>query len=160
MIKEVTGDILKSKAEAIAHGIAPMDNFHQGLALSLREQWPAMYKDFRHYCQSKHPEQGELWVWQGVGGAKIISLFTQEPAKNKGDNPGRASLDAVNHCLKALKKEVESSGIKSLALTKLATGVGGLPWTEVQPLIGHHLAGLKIPIYVYSKYQAGVAANE
>ena len=49
MLKEVTGDILLSTAGAIAHGIAPHDNFKQGLALSLREQWPGMYKDFRHY---------------------------------------------------------------------------------------------------------------
>jgi O-acetyl-ADP-ribose deacetylase (regulator of RNase III) len=47
MIKEVAGDILLSKAGAIAHGVAPHDDFKQGLALSLREHWPGMYKDFR-----------------------------------------------------------------------------------------------------------------
>jgi O-acetyl-ADP-ribose deacetylase (regulator of RNase III) len=42
MIKEVSGDILLSKAQVIAHGVAPNDPFHNGLALQLREQWPAM----------------------------------------------------------------------------------------------------------------------
>ncbi len=32
MVKEVTGDILLSKAGAVAHGIAPNDNLKQGLA--------------------------------------------------------------------------------------------------------------------------------
>lgn len=32
MLVEVEGDILKSKAQAIAHGIAPNDDFHSGLA--------------------------------------------------------------------------------------------------------------------------------
>jgi len=45
MIQEVEGDILLSKAGAVAHGVAPHDNFANGLALALREQWPAMYKD-------------------------------------------------------------------------------------------------------------------
>ncbi len=48
MIYEVSGDILLSEARAIAHGVAPNDNFANRLpALSLREHWPALYKDFR-----------------------------------------------------------------------------------------------------------------
>ncbi|MFX3658299.1 MAG: hypothetical protein ACN6I7_03995 [bacterium] len=50
MLKEVSGDILLSNAQVIAHGVAPGDHFNQGLALSLRERYPAMAKDFRHYC--------------------------------------------------------------------------------------------------------------
>lgn len=61
MIQYVSGDILLSGAAAIAHGVAPNDDFKQGLALSLREQWPALYKDFRHYCKTTHPKEGGLW---------------------------------------------------------------------------------------------------
>ena len=45
MIQQVTGDILLSNAQAVAHGIAPNDHFDSGLALSLRQDWPALYKD-------------------------------------------------------------------------------------------------------------------
>ena len=69
MIRYVTGDILLSQASAIAHGVAPNDDFNQGLAHSLREFSPAMYKDFRHFCQSTHPKPGTLWSWGGAGGA-------------------------------------------------------------------------------------------
>ena len=51
MLEEVAGDILLSKAQVIAHGVAPGDHFNQGLALALRERYPAMARDFRHYCQ-------------------------------------------------------------------------------------------------------------
>jgi O-acetyl-ADP-ribose deacetylase (regulator of RNase III) len=78
MIKEVTGDILLSKAGAIAHGIAPNDDFKQGLALALREQWPAMYKDFRHYCQTYNPKPGSRWSWKGPGAPGLVHLFSQE----------------------------------------------------------------------------------
>ena len=70
MIRYVSGDVLNSKAAAIAHGVAPNDSFNQGLAHSLREAWPAMYKDFRHYCQSAHPKAGECWTWSGAEGAR------------------------------------------------------------------------------------------
>jgi O-acetyl-ADP-ribose deacetylase (regulator of RNase III) len=159
-IHEVTGDILKTKAEVIAHGVAPNDNFHSGLALSLREQWPAMYKDFRHYCQTQHPKSGELWSWGGADHARIICLFTQAGAYGQGEKPGKATLPNVHHCLKQLRKEIEAEDYKSVALPRLATGVGGLDWKDVKPLIWETLGSLSIPIYVYTTFRAGEAALE
>ena len=49
MLKEVAGDILLTKAEALAHGVAPNDNFANGLALALRERWPAMIKPYGNH---------------------------------------------------------------------------------------------------------------
>lgn len=160
MIHHVTGDILLSKAQAIAHGIAPNDPFSSGLALSLRENWPAMYKDFRHYCQTTHPKAGTVWVWGGAEGSRIINLFTQEAAYDHGAKPGKATVENVNHALRALRKLMETEKFTSLALPRLATGVGGLSWEEVSPLINKHLDDLKVPVYVYVTFQKGVAANE
>ena len=160
MLKEVTGDILRTGAELVAHGVAPNDSYSNGLALSLREQWPAMYKDFRHYCQTCSPKTGELWAWAGVGGVRIVSLFTQAPAPSHGAKPGKATIENVNHCLKALAKLVESEKVKSVALPRLATGVGGLDWKDVKPLIEKHLGHVTIPVYIYATYQPGVQAKE
>jgi len=160
MLREVSGDILLTEAEAVAHGVAPNDNFASGLALSLRERWPAMYKDFRHYSQTCSPKPGELWSWAGVGGIRIVSLFTQTPAPSHGAKPGPATIENVNHSLKALAKMVETEKIKSLALPRLATGVGGLEWKDVKPLLEKHLGHLSIPVYVYSTFHPGVKAKE
>jgi O-acetyl-ADP-ribose deacetylase (regulator of RNase III) len=160
MIKEVTGDILLSKAYAIAHGIAPHDDFKQGLALSLREQWPGMYKDFRHYCQTYNPKPGTLWSWKGPGSPIIMNLFTQEPAEDHRGRPGKATVSNLNHVLQALKKELAAQQVTSLALPRLATGVGGLSWEEVKPLIDQVLGDAGIPIYVYTTFKKGVAATE
>lgn len=159
MLKEVMGDILLTKAELVAHGVAPNDGHANGLALSLRQQWPAMYKDFRHYCQTVTPKTGELWAWAGAGGVRIVSLFTQDQAPSHGANPRKATIENVNHCLKALAKFIEGEKIKSVALPRLATGVGGLDWKDVKPLIEKHLGHLAIPVYVYVTYQPGVQAN-
>jgi O-acetyl-ADP-ribose deacetylase (regulator of RNase III) len=160
MLREVAGDILLTKAAAVAHGVAPNDNFASGLALSLRERWPAMYKDFRHYCQTFTPKTGELWSWAGVGGTRIVNLYTQEPAPSQGAKPGRATIENVNHCLNALSKLIEAEKFKSVALPRLATGVGGLEWKDVKPLIEKHLGHLSLPVYVYATYQPGVQAKE
>lgn len=160
MIKEVTGDLLLSKAGAIAHGIAPNDDFKQGLALALREQWPAMYKDFRHYCQTYNPKTGTLWSWKGAGSPVIINLFTQEPPDGHQSRPGKATVPNINHVLQALKREAQEQKVRSLALPRLATGVGGLTWDEVKPLIQATLKDIGIPVYVYTTYKKGMVAQE
>ena len=158
MIKYVQGDILLSKAQLIAHGVAPNDNFGQGLALSLRERWPAMYKDFRHFCQVKHPKAGEVWLWAGAEGVRIANLMTQEAAYGHGEKPGKATTAHVNHSLRSLRKEIEKENIKSVAITKLATGVGGLNWEDVKPLIENQLGDMDIKIEVYETFVAGEVA--
>ncbi|MBM3342618.1 MAG: macro domain-containing protein [Betaproteobacteria bacterium] len=160
MIKEVSGDILLSKAQAIAHGVAPNDPFNNGLAQQLRASWPAMYKDFRHYCQTQHPKPGGLWTWMGADGKRMVNLFTQEPAYGRGERPGRASLQHVGHALRALCQLADAEKFTSIALPRLATGVGGLEWRDVQPLVAQHLGDLKIPVIVYTTYHAHQAAAE
>ena len=161
MIKEVEGDILLSKAQAIAHGIAPNDDFKQGLALSLRERWPDLYRDFRHYCHTHHPECGDVWLWESVGNFKCYSLMTQEPAPNKSGHPGKATIENVNHCLRNLHKEIEKKGLKTLAITKISTGVGGLDWSEVRPLIDKQFAkDNNVTLYIYTRYVKDAVAHE
>ena len=160
MIHHVTGDILRSTARAIAHGVAPNDPFSSGLALSLRERWPAMYKDFRHFCQATHPKSGGAWVWGGAEGTRIINLFTQEGAYGHGAKPGKATVEHVNHALRELRQLMDTEKFTSLALPRLATGVGGLNWEDVSPLIDKHLGDLNVPVYVYVTFQKDIVANE
>jgi O-acetyl-ADP-ribose deacetylase (regulator of RNase III) len=159
MIHQVSGDILLSQCQVIAHGVAPNDNFNHGLAHSLREAWPAMYKDFRHYCHTTHPKTGELWAWMGADGRRVVALFTQEE-EGHGGHPGKASTSHVAHALKALRKLAVAEKFTSIALPRLATGVGGLQWHDVEPLVREQLGDLGIPVYVYTTYRRGEQARE
>ena len=160
MLYEVSGDILLTKAQAIAHGIAPNDPFDKGLALALRKQWPAMVKDFRHYAHQTHPKPGNIWVWSGVGGIRIYNLLTQEGEHEHKAKPGQATLSNINHCLRQLRLALNEGEVNSLALPKLATGVGGLQWTDVYPIIQKYLDDISIPIYIYTTFHEGQQANE
>lgn len=160
MIHEVSGDILLTKAQAIAHGIAPNEAFDSGLALALREQYPSMAKDYRHYAHQTHPKPGEMWVWSGAGGVRIVNLLTQEGTFDNHAKLEPATLHNVSHALRRLRHFVEQEKITSLALPRLATGVGKLEWSEVKPLIEKTLGDLGIPVYVYTTYHAGQQAAE
>ena len=101
-----------------------------------------------------------MWVWASANGQRIVNLFTQEPPDTHHGTPGRASVHHVNHALRELRQLVETEELTSLALPRLATGVGGLDWAEVKPLLQKHLGDLPIPIYVYTSYRKGVQAEE
>jgi O-acetyl-ADP-ribose deacetylase (regulator of RNase III) len=160
VIREVTGDILLSRAHVIAHGVSPNDDFHQGLALALREQWPALYKDFRHYCQTRSPDPGTVWTWMGADGRPVVNLFTQSAPEGHAGKPGRATVGHVNHCLKELHRLAVAEQWKSIALPRLATGVGGLDWKDVRPLVEQHLGAGPAQVVIYATYRKGVAADE
>ena len=160
MIHELSGDILFSGAKVIAHSVAPNDDFLHGLALQLRERMPAMYKDFRHYCQTRHPKSGGLWSWMSADGRYIVNLFTREAAYGVGSKPGNAKLSHVNHALHALRDFAKKEKVGSVALPRLACGMTGLDWDEVKPLIDKQLSDLGIPVYIYVTYQKGVKADE
>ena len=159
MIYELDGDILLTKAQAIAHGVSPNDHFDAGLALALRELWPNMAKDFRHYAHQAHPKPGELWTYRSADGRTIYNLMTQE-GDHASSASGRASTPNVNHVLKRLRHELDKGDVKSIALPRLATGAGGLDWDQVRPLITHHLGDLAMPVYVYVTYRKGEAGKE
>jgi len=160
MIANVAGDILLTKAQVIAHGVAPNDDFHQGLALALREQWPALYKDFRHYCKTTHVKPGGLWTWAGPGGRRIVNLFTQDAAYQQGQKPGKATISFVSHALRQLRELAIREKFTSIALPRLATGVGRLEWNDVEPHIHETLGDLGIPVVIYAVYHKGVRAQE
>lgn len=160
MIKEVEGDILLSDAHAIAHGVAPNDHFNSGLALAMRERWPALSKDFRHYCQTNHPKPGSVFTWMGADGKYVINLMTQTAAYGHGEKPGKASREFIGHALRELAKLAKAEKLRSIALPRLATGVGGLEWSEVKPLVTRYLAELEVPVYIYTTYRKGQKASE
>ena len=116
MIHELSGDILLSGAKAIAQGVAPNDDFHSGLALQLRERMPAMYKDFRHFCQTKHPKSGGLWTWMSADGRYIVNLFTHEAAYGHGSKPGLAVTQPCESCAACAAALVEKEKFRQHCL--------------------------------------------
>ena len=119
-----------------------------------------MHKDYHHWCNLRHPKPGEAWMWGGAGGVRIINLLTQEGGYGHGSRPGRATLKHVRDSLRALAHIVDEEGLKSLALPRLATGVGGLEWDDVRPVLDERLGGLTIPVYVYAEFHPGQKADE
>ena len=153
MIKEVYGNILWSKSDAIVQGIAPNEDFSRGLAASIKEEWPAIVSDFDDCCCQGAMTLGDIWAWDNQHGLDVVNLVIHGEAN-------QASVASVDKALSALADLVAQRGIKSLAVPKIGTDVGGLDWREVKPLIEKHLGQLNIPIYLYTIFHKAIAAVE
>ena len=160
MIYKVEGDILLSKAQAIAHGVGLNDPMDKGLALELHNKYPAMHKDFHRWCHQHNTKPGEAWLWTGSNNVRIVHLITQESLETHDHLHGKATLNNIRHALSALVKIIADEKLGSIALPRIATGVGDLDWDDVLPLIEISLGGLAIPVYIYATYIAGKAADE
>ncbi len=156
MIYELSGDILLSKASAIAHSVAPNDDFQEGLRLGLRGKWPMLIQEFRKYVRQCQPLPGEIWTWTGPD-ISIFNLFTLEGERYEGS---KATVGNVEHCLRRLRYELDSAKIRSVAMPRLATGQGRLEWSEVLPLIHGNLGDSRTTVLLYSNYHQDVQALE
>ena len=162
MIYEVSGDILLTQADVIAQGVAANDPMSEGLAMSLHETFPSMHKAYHQWCHKTHPKSGDAWIWgdKKTNGVRIVNLISQDGGYGKGARPEKATVKNISHALRALKKMVKKEKILSIALPAIATGVGGLNWADVKPVIEQQLGDLKIPVYVYVDFKPGKKAVE
>lgn len=160
MIHEVTGDILLTSAQTIAHGVAANDPMDGGLAKTLRECFPAMHKDFHHWCHVQHPDPGDAWLWNKDKRKFIACLLTQDGGYGHGTRAGKATVANLNHALHALKKIITKQKLRSVSMPKIGAGKGGLPWEEVRDVIQHQLGDIDADIFIYTRHIARQKAKE
>jgi O-acetyl-ADP-ribose deacetylase (regulator of RNase III) len=64
MIKLVSGDILRTTSEYLAHGVAigSQESPGTGLALKISSRWPEVQKHFRQFTRGNKFQGGDLFV--------------------------------------------------------------------------------------------------
>jgi O-acetyl-ADP-ribose deacetylase (regulator of RNase III) len=158
MIKEaLVGNIAFSKADAIVQGIAPDEDFSQGVALAVSQKHPGIIEDFAQFRSETPPQPGSLWTWRNGAGPRVVSLFIRAAAD---DHHGKARVEWVDQALAQLRELALRENFKSLALPKLGTGVGDLDWREVKPLIQKHLGDLPAKVLLYTIFNPLIAGVE
>lgn len=89
----------------------------------------------------------------------------------KGDSPwvlnlatqatkGGADIVFVHNALSRFVDSYGREGITSLALPRIAAGLGRLDWEQVREVIDSLLGPLPFPIFIYEGYVEGLAVDE
>ncbi len=143
MVTLVKGDIFKSPAQVLTNTVNCVGVMGKGVALEFKNRYPKMFGDYKTKCDQGKVKPGQPYLWED-GSVQILNFPTK---RNWRDN---SLLQDIEAGLKHLAGSYEQMGIQSLAMPALGCGLGGLKWSEVQPLIVKHLRDLPdLDVYVY-----------
>lgn len=149
MIAFVKGDVLNSKEQYIAQGVAEgnQEGLGTGLALKISKKWPDVQTAFKRHARSGRFIGGE--IWSAPPNEKcpgIVYLATQPDMYH-------ATLPFLRRALKNLVKWSDKNKIESVSLPKIGTGLGKLSWmADVKPLFVDLLSKSACRFVIYEQF--------
>jgi appr-1-p processing enzyme family protein len=138
------GDIFKSKCEALVNPVNIKGIMGKGLALAFKTKYPAHFENYKRACQNGEMTTDKVLAYQEINGPMIICLATKDDWRDS------SKIEYVSAGLDDLAKQIETFGIRSIAIPKLGCGLGGLDWNKVRPLIVEKMSaidGISVEIY-------------
>lgn len=125
------GDIFKTDADAIVNTVNCVGIMGRGIALQFKNAYPANFKAYKAACDAEQVQPGRMFVHEtGKFAPRFIINF---PTKRHWK--GKSRIEDIEAGLLALKDEIVSRGIRSVAIPPLGAGLGGLDWDDVLPRI-------------------------
>jgi O-acetyl-ADP-ribose deacetylase (regulator of RNase III) len=148
MIEYMHGNLFDSPAEALVNTVNCVGVMGKGIAYQFRRAFPATYADYQQRCM-----RGEIRPGQVTSFREKNRLIVNFPTKRHWRSLSR--LEDIEAGLQALRKLIETEGIRHIVLPPLGCGNGGLSWNDVRPAIERHLGDLAdVRINVYEPHGA------
>jgi len=132
MIRDATGNLLQTDAEALVNTVNCDGFMGKGIALQFKQAWPENFDAYAKACRAKEVRPGHMLVWESgrmVNPRYIINFPTKRHWREK------SRLEDIRNSLRALVEDVQRLDIRSIAVPPLGCGNGGLDWQDVRPLI-------------------------
>jgi O-acetyl-ADP-ribose deacetylase (regulator of RNase III) len=132
MIESVRGDLLRAPAMALVNAVNTVGVMGKGLALQFKNAHPDNFKAYLKACKQDQIRVGQMLIFDR-GLLAVPRYIINFPTKKHWRHPSK--LEYISAGLDDLTFQVRSLGIQSIAIPALGTGLGGLEWAEVRPLI-------------------------
>lgn len=147
MIEYKNNDILKENVEAIVNTVNCVGVMGRGIALQFKNAFPENFKAYAIACKHGKVQPGQMFVYQTgqlVNPHYIINFPTKRHWREK------SRIEDIESGLEGLIKVIHKYDIHSIAIPPLGSGLGGLKWTEVKPLIETAMQLLKnVRVIIY-----------
>lgn len=139
MIRFAQGDILKADSEALVNTVNCVGVMGRGVALQFKNTFPKNFKAYEAACRKGEVQPGRMFVFD-TGELAPPRYIINFPTKRHWR--GKSRIEDIEAGLEALIKEIQTRGIRSIAIPPLGSGLGGLDWATVRPLIERALASV------------------
>ncbi len=136
MINYLEGNILHEQSDAIVNTVNTVGVMGKGLALQFKKAFPHNFTVYKTACDNKSLVTGSVLS---------VSMESMNPPyyiinfPTKAHWKGKSKIEYVELGLDSLISEAKRLGLKSVSIPALGSGLGGLNWEQVQPLIEQKL---------------------
>lgn len=117
----------------------------KGLAAEFKRRYPLHFKTYQTACRREEVRPGRVLVTDS--GAMRPKWILCVPTKRHWSESSR--LDDVSKGIEELARVAAMIKIDSIAIPALGCGLGGLRWSEVEPLIEKSFSNSPISVYLY-----------
>ncbi len=145
-MKILVGNLLDSKATTLVNTVNCVGIMGKGIALSFKEKYPYMYKEYVDMCKNHQVKPGIPFLYQDLTGVSILNF----PTKDHWKSPSKLSY--IISGLSWFSENYALLGITSIAFPPLGCGNGGLSWKTVGPIMYEQLNSLPIEVEIFAPY--------
>lgn len=132
MITYKTSDLIAEDVEALVNTVNCVGVMGRGIALQFKKTFPDNFTAYAEACKQGEVVPGKMFIYDtfALTNPRYIVNF---PTKRHWK--GKSRIEDVETGLNALISEIKERGIRSIAIPPLGSGLGGLSWIDVKPLI-------------------------
>lgn len=131
MIEFRTGNILEADVDALVNTVNCVGIMGRGIALQFKKTFPDNFKAYAAACDRNEVQPGKMFIY--VTGKLSPRYIINFPTKRHWK--GKSRIEDIESGLTDLVKTIKDRAIKSIAIPPLGSGLGGLNWNQVRPLI-------------------------
>lgn len=154
VIRYTKGDILDADVEALVNTVNTVGVMGRGIALHFKQVFPENFKAYAAACEQGEVEPGRMFVFETdqLAPRWIINFPTKRHWR------GKSRMEYIETGMEALVEEIRERGIRSIAIPPLGSGLGGLDWRQVRPVIEEALT--EVPSVEVTIYEPGGRVQE
>ncbi len=147
MLREITGNISESQADALVNTVNTVGVMGKGVALQFKKEFPNNFKAYQKACKEGRVEIGKMFVFEDVSLLRGKKLIINFPTKQDWRKP--SEYEYIERGLEDLVEVIKTYRLKSVAIPPLGAGNGGLEWSRVRALIERRLSNVECDIWLY-----------
>lgn len=147
MIQFKSGNILNEDVEALINTVNCVGVMGRGIALQFKKAYPDNFRSYVEACKHEQVRPGRMFVYE-TGTLTNPRYIINFPTKRHWR--GGSRINDIETGLDDLVRIIRKRNIRSIAVPPLGSGLGGLDWNDVRPLIESKLgvvADLQADIY-------------
>lgn len=141
-----TGDLFTSEAGAIGHGVNCVGAMASGIAVEFRKRFPEMHEQYVEECKYGLYSMGVAFSYyeDREDIPTVINITSQfyPGASARYDAAISGIFDALSIC--------KSHGISTLAIPRIACGVGGLDWNVMKVKLEREFSDNPVDLEIWS----------